>query len=50
MQKFKSLEEIVSNKEEYDHLYNTDHLFILKGKSLDDNSLINVIGELEYYD
>jgi hypothetical protein len=50
MQTFKSLEEIVSNKEEYDHLYNTDHLFILKGKLLDDNSLINVIGELEYYD
>ena len=50
MQTFKSLEEIVSNKEEYDYLYNTDHLFILKGKLLDDNSLINVIGELEYYD
>jgi len=40
MQTFKSLEEIVSNKEEYDQLYNTDHLFIIKGKDVDDNNLI----------
>jgi hypothetical protein len=50
MQELKPIKDIVSSTDEYDELYNTDHLFILKGRSLDDNNLINVIGELEHYD
>ena len=50
MQTFKSLEEIVSNKEEYDQLYNTDHLFIIKGKDVDDNNLIGVISNIEHHE
>lgn len=50
MQTFKTLQDITSNKEEYDTLYNTDHLFILKGKGLDDNALIDVVHSLEHTD
>lgn len=50
MQDFKSIKDIVSSKEEYDELYNTDHLFILKGKILDDNNLIEIISDLEHYE
>jgi hypothetical protein len=50
MQKIKSIEDIVSSKGEYDLLYNTDHLFILKGKGRDDNNLIDVVYDLEHHE
>jgi hypothetical protein len=50
MQELKLIKDIVSSKDEYDHLYNTDHLFILKGKKLDDNNLIKIIYDLTDYE
>jgi hypothetical protein len=50
MHTFKSLHDIVSNNEEYDQLYNTDHLFIIKGKRLDDDNLMDVVRSLDHYE
>lgn len=50
MQKIKSIDDIASTKEEYDLLCNTDHLFIIKGKHLDDNGLIDVMYDLDHYE
>ena len=49
MQEIKSIKDIVSSKDEYDLLYNTDHIFILKGKGTDDNTLIDAVYDLEHH-
>lgn len=48
MQSFKKLEDLTSNQDEYNELYNTDHLFVIMGKTLDDNNLIDVISDIEH--
>ena len=48
MQAFKKLEDLTSNQDEYNELYNIDHLFVIMGKTLDDNNLIDVISDIEH--
>ena len=50
MEKFKILEELTSSKEEYDLLYNTDHIFILKGKTPDDNDIFDAVALIDHYE
>ena len=46
----KILEDLTSSKEEYDLLDNTDHIFILKGKDLDDNDIFEASSMIEHFD
>ena len=49
MQKLKVLEDLTSNKEEYDLLYETDHIFILKGIAPDDNKIFEASSLVDHY-
>ena len=44
------LEDLTSSKEEYDLLDNTDHIFILKGKTPDDNNIFEALNIVEHSD
>jgi hypothetical protein len=50
MQLVKILEDLTSNQDEYNELYNTDHLFVIKGKDLDDHGLIDVINDIDHHE
>ena len=42
------LEKFVSSKEEFDWLYNTDYIYIVKGNHLDDNGIFEI--EVDHWD
>jgi hypothetical protein len=44
---FNTIKDLTSSEEEYEQLYNTDHIFIVKGHTPDDNELITAISEIE---
>jgi hypothetical protein len=47
MLKFKTIEDITSTKEEYDRLYNMDHIFVIRSKKPDDNDLTKALSIFE---
>jgi hypothetical protein len=50
MQEFKKLRDLTSSKTEYDQLCNTDHIFVVYGKDLDDNEIFDAVGNLDHYE
>jgi hypothetical protein len=50
MQEFKKLRDLTSTKEEYDQLCNTDHIFVVYGRDLDDNEIFNAVGNLDHFE
>jgi hypothetical protein len=48
--KVKAVEDLTSTIEEYNDLITADHIFIVKGKGLDDNQLTSFIFDLDHID
>ena len=47
MVSIESLEDITSNDDEYNDLYQADHVYVVQGKGLDDENLYDFVDSLE---